>query len=299
MPAYYTVDEIIEITGGRLAQGMVPDEAGPLAVDTRLDLTGAWFVAIGGENFDGHDFIGDAFCAGALGCIVEDRGSYPIASTSFPLIAVDDTEEALGKLVGNWRKRMRKQIALVTSGSLSEPSSKAKQLLAAIEASTGESPSGGQPAPTLPHIISAGDFSADGSRELDSLEEPMALSLLVDWRLNVSEILCRFLNLPDETEYLVADFAPRPLARAAWLLSVLRPDVLIVTQEGYEYDRLSGAHDSPCDIKLAMAGVIAQPGDRRRGICLTDSKELAEKLSVAQIDSVSASVVLEHLGLKR
>lgn len=208
---------------------MVPDQAGFIAADTRADLNGAWFVALSGKTFDGHDFIGDAFCSGALGCIVEDRGSYPIASTSFPLIAVDDTEEALALLVANWRKRVRKKITLVTPVSDHLPTAFALAQSAMLV-------EGGQV--MLP----------DDASGLDCF--------YVDWRKNVSEILCAFLNIADEQTQIVADFAPRPLSRAAWLVEVLKPDLLVLTGDGYQYDRLSGEHGEPARIMRELVGAV-------------------------------------------
>jgi UDP-N-acetylmuramoyl-tripeptide--D-alanyl-D-alanine ligase len=94
----FSAEEIIEITQGRLACGLMPDEAGSICTDTRIIQEGQWFLALCGKFFDGHDFIGDAFAGGAIGCIVEARANYPIGNQSFPLIAVDDTAAALIEL---------------------------------------------------------------------------------------------------------------------------------------------------------------------------------------------------------
>jgi UDP-N-acetylmuramoyl-tripeptide--D-alanyl-D-alanine ligase len=106
MDAVYTAEEIIELTQGRLAAGLVPDDAGPICSDTRTIEEGEWFIALPGKNFDGHDFLGLAFAGGALGCIVEERPSYPITNPNFPVIAVDSTFAAFHKLARNWRKRI-------------------------------------------------------------------------------------------------------------------------------------------------------------------------------------------------
>ena len=63
MAAEFSAEEIIEITGARLAQGMMPDGVGRIATDTRKIAEGEWYLALSGEKFDGHDFIGDAFSA--------------------------------------------------------------------------------------------------------------------------------------------------------------------------------------------------------------------------------------------
>ncbi|MBK9141138.1 MAG: hypothetical protein IPM23_01480 [Candidatus Melainabacteria bacterium] len=105
MGASFSADEIIEIAGGRLAAGLVPDCVAGIATDTRSAVDDCWFVALRGSRYDGHDFLGDAFSGGAVGCIVEERQSYPIASTSYPLIAVSDTMKALADLGRTWKER--------------------------------------------------------------------------------------------------------------------------------------------------------------------------------------------------
>lgn len=115
MPALYNADEIIEIAGGRLGQGMLDEETGSICTDTRRLVEGSWFLALNGREFDGHDFLGDAYCRGARGCIVEERHNYPIATSSFPLIVVPDTTLALRDLSRNWRRRLAFKIATVVA----------------------------------------------------------------------------------------------------------------------------------------------------------------------------------------
>ena len=113
MGALYTAEEIMEIIEARLAVGMMHDDVGEICTDTRVLQEGQWFLALRGHEFDGHDFLGEAFSSGAIGCIVEERANYPIASTSFPLLAVPDTADALCTLARNWRKRINPRVALL------------------------------------------------------------------------------------------------------------------------------------------------------------------------------------------
>jgi UDP-N-acetylmuramoyl-tripeptide--D-alanyl-D-alanine ligase len=113
MGATFTAEEIMELTEARIALGMMHDEDGRICTDTRELEEGDWFLALRGEEYDGHDFLGEAFSAGAIGCIVEERTSYPIASTSFPLLAVQHTDDALKKLARNWRRRINPRVLLL------------------------------------------------------------------------------------------------------------------------------------------------------------------------------------------
>jgi len=256
--AQYSADEIIELTHGRMAQGMVPDEAATIAVDTRQNLEGSWFVALPGRNFDGHDFLGDAFCGGALGCIVEDRASYAIGSTGFPLIAVDDTQEALGRLAANWRKRLRKKLTLVIAESAGGSAEQSKSALA-LSRSIFESGQTIMPASASfaavgaapPNFSPADEFEDDAAGRLCGPD-----CFYVDWRVGVSEILCSFLNIDDEQAHIVADFGPRPLDRSAFLVSVLRPDLIIFTEGGFQYDRVSGEHAEPMALLRSIMGAV-------------------------------------------
>lgn len=267
MSAAYTAEEIIDLTLGRMAQGMTPEDAGEIVTDTRSLMEGKWFVALVGKNFDGHDFIGDAFCGGALGCIVEDRGSYPIAATSFPLIAVDDTEEALGALVTNWRKRTRKKVVLVTAPDRVQTTELAHEL-ARMHGETAE--------------FAAGD---------DAIYQ--------DWRVNASEILCGFLNIGDDVDYVVADFAPQPLARAPWLVERIKPDIIVCLPDAWQYDRLSGDHHLPGEIMREIIGVVERysppPGQKtvsRRGTTLvTTDRALAEELGLVFVENVAGEIL--------
>jgi hypothetical protein len=313
LAAVYSAEEIIELTGARVAVGMVPDEVGEIATDTRSDLTGSWFVALVGKTFDGHDFIGDAFSAGALGCIVADRPSYPIAATSFPLLAVDDTEEALAVLARNWRRRTRKKLIVVAATDLNQVSPLAQSIYDVLDSALGQ---------TVATVTASNDFSAPTSTEApargphfstqfsldpaaafpptDPLfcgEEP-AQSVLSNWKLNVSDILGRFLNLPDEVEYLVADFSPLPLDRAVWLLEALSPNALLIADDSFAYARMSKGAPDPHSLQEQLVEAMG----RCKGKAFTDSQALAERLQIKLIasdvkDHNSYQPVLEQLGL--
>ncbi len=122
MSLVISAEEIIGLTGGRLAQGMMPEGSARISFDSRRPTEGTWFMAIRGRHFDGHDFIGDAYSGGALGCIVEERTNYPIAETSFPLIAVGDTMHALKDLARGWREQLPTSFVFVSSGDREESS---------------------------------------------------------------------------------------------------------------------------------------------------------------------------------
>ncbi|MDX1593624.1 MAG: UDP-N-acetylmuramoyl-tripeptide--D-alanyl-D-alanine ligase [Gammaproteobacteria bacterium] len=87
-----------ELIGGRL-QGAGPGFRG-VSTDSRSVRAGSLFVALRGERFDGHDHVGAAFAGGAVAALVERD-----VPGHGPLLRVDDTVAALGRLAAGWRAR--------------------------------------------------------------------------------------------------------------------------------------------------------------------------------------------------
>lgn len=78
-------------------------------IDSRILQPGDLFVAIRGENYDGHTFIEEAKKKGAVAAIV----SKPI-QTTLPLIQVDDTLFALGQIAKYWRDKFTLPVVALT-----------------------------------------------------------------------------------------------------------------------------------------------------------------------------------------
>jgi len=98
-----TIEFAVLGTGGRFLGAHVRKPCTGVSTDSRTIRPGELFIALRGENFDGHAFVGEAFEAGARASVVEayaSRESYPPAC---PLIVVDDTLAALGSLAAAWR----------------------------------------------------------------------------------------------------------------------------------------------------------------------------------------------------
>jgi UDP-N-acetylmuramoyl-tripeptide--D-alanyl-D-alanine ligase len=95
-----------------------------LSTDSRNVLPGSLFVAIEGENFDGHDFVEAAAEHGALAALISKARRF-----SLPTIKVDDTIAALGKLAGHWRAQFKAPLIAITG---SNGKTTVKEMLASI-----------------------------------------------------------------------------------------------------------------------------------------------------------------------
>lgn len=83
-----------------------------VSTDTRTLKKGALFVALKGPQFDGHDFLEEAFKRGAKGAVVHAG-----ISTEFPLFLVDDTLEALGEIAAYYRHLFQGPVIAITGSN--------------------------------------------------------------------------------------------------------------------------------------------------------------------------------------
>ncbi len=120
MNPLYTIAEIVGATGGE-ARGIVAEAVTSISIDSREIASGALFVAIKGENFDGHDFVAKAVEAGAVAALVSADKTHRL--DGLPLIVVPDALEGLRGLARFSRTRTRARIVAVT-GSVGKTSVK-------------------------------------------------------------------------------------------------------------------------------------------------------------------------------
>ncbi|QOD38426.1 UDP-N-acetylmuramoyl-tripeptide--D-alanyl-D-alanine ligase [Candidatus Wolbachia massiliensis] len=86
----WNTNNIVDATGGRKIDGCHWAHSSNISTDTRNIKEGDLFIALKGENFDGHDFLHEAFLKGAAAAVVsEDKYK------NLPLIVVQDTLKAL------------------------------------------------------------------------------------------------------------------------------------------------------------------------------------------------------------
>ena len=123
----WTLPQVLLATGGKLVAGTT--EAGFLRVctDSRGIEPGDLFVALRGENFDGHAYLGQAVEKGAAGLVVE---TIPEKRPPVPVVLVADTLRALGDLAAFRRSLIPKLRVLAMTGSCGKTT--VKEMVAAI-----------------------------------------------------------------------------------------------------------------------------------------------------------------------
>jgi UDP-N-acetylmuramoyl-tripeptide--D-alanyl-D-alanine ligase len=99
-----------------------------VSTDSRKIGAGELFVALRGDNFDGHDFVGDVLARGAAAAMVSTDWAERHGA-GLPLLAVADTRLGLGALAAAWRARFAIPLIGVTG---SNGKTTVKEMCAAI-----------------------------------------------------------------------------------------------------------------------------------------------------------------------
>jgi UDP-N-acetylmuramoyl-tripeptide--D-alanyl-D-alanine ligase len=124
-----SASEIAAATGGRLLRASGRAIRGG-AVDSRAVAPGSMFVALPGDNTDGHRFLGAAVAAGAAALVVREDAvaadpelAAAWSDADVTVVAVADTLVGLHAVAAAWRRRFDPLVVGVT-GSIAKTSTK-------------------------------------------------------------------------------------------------------------------------------------------------------------------------------
>lgn len=126
-----SAEQVAAATGGRLIGDHRTVVTGPVVSDSRRVVPGALFVALPGEQVDGHDYAAQAVASGASLVLAAHRVDGP--DGPLPMVVVPDVTVALGDLARTVLSRLRSagdvQVVAVT-GSVGKTTT--KDLLAQV-----------------------------------------------------------------------------------------------------------------------------------------------------------------------
>src|SRR5262245_38145305 len=125
--ALLTVEDIVRGTKGALISGDLGVPVAGVSIDSRTLAVGEAFFAIRGHHLDGHAYLRDAVARGAACLVVHALPDDP--SLSAPVVLVDETTRALGRLAAYHRARFSLPVAAVTG---SNGKTTTKELMASI-----------------------------------------------------------------------------------------------------------------------------------------------------------------------
>lgn len=197
---WFTARSVAKAASGEVVQGGATGNG--VSTDSRTDCTGKVFVALRGDNHDGHRYLDQALAQGAVGLVV-DRAfdidpflrdvsrSGRVSGRREPfLVVVEDTGQALLDLAAEHRRRHRAKVVGIT-GSCGKTST--KEWLGAVLESA------------MPAVRSPGSYN-------NQIGVPLTL-----------------FQLQPETRAAVVEIGTNAPGEIAQLTGVARPDIGIVT----------------------------------------------------------------------
>jgi UDP-N-acetylmuramoyl-tripeptide--D-alanyl-D-alanine ligase len=134
MSSYFSLAQLREILNTNLLNSSIFDsDVSVIGVttDSRTIQPGELFIALVGENFDGHNFVNTAINKGAIAVIVNCQ----LESCDIPQFIVQDTLKAYQQIAQWWRDRFKIPVIGVT-GSVGKTST--KELIAGVLSTQGQ-----------------------------------------------------------------------------------------------------------------------------------------------------------------
>ena len=111
----FTVQDIVRASQGALVAGDLGIPVTGVSIDSRSLAVGEAFFAIKGHRLDGHGFLADAAARGAA-CLVVHALPDDVPA-NVPLVLVEDTTHALGRLAAWHRSRFAIPVVAVTGSN--------------------------------------------------------------------------------------------------------------------------------------------------------------------------------------
>lgn len=175
-------------------------EFNAVCTDSRHICSGDLFVALLGENFDGAGFVAEVAAKGAVAALINAESYRTVVGAvdpAFPLLLVEDTRLALGKLAAYWRSLFSLPLTAITG---SNGKTTVKEMLASI----------------LRHYsANSADILATKGNLNNDLGMPLTL-----------------LKLTAAQHFAVIEMGMNHPGEIAYLTDLAQPDVAVITNAG-------------------------------------------------------------------
>jgi UDP-N-acetylmuramoyl-tripeptide--D-alanyl-D-alanine ligase len=219
----FSLKQLAEIIGavGFEAWGHLGDkECLGIGTDTRQIQPGEVFLALKGENFDGHDFLDLAVAKGAIALITESPLDTP-PSPEIPQLRVKNTLEAYQKIAHYWRNQFTIPVIGVT-GSVGKTTT--KELIAAV-------------------LSTQGKVLKTEANYNNEIGVPKTL-----------------LSLTSDHDYAIIEMAMRGRGEIALLTQIARPTIGLITNVGTAHIGRLGSEQAIAEAKCELLAQMSPSG---------------------------------------
>jgi UDP-N-acetylmuramoyl-tripeptide--D-alanyl-D-alanine ligase len=222
---FWNAQNIRDITSGRWLircdDQQPPSELRGVSTDTRTIKPGQIFIALRGENFDGHQFLMQAADGGAPLLIVDTPQVPAALQGRCAVLQVDDTLAALTQLAVVYRKNITGRVIGIT-GSAGKTTTK-----------------------QLCHTILSSRYT--GSASPKSFNNHIGVPLTI-------------LNADVRDQYLVVEIGTNAPGEIAALGRIAQPDIAIITTVGAVHVEKLGSVDGVLREKASLLSHMADGG---------------------------------------
>jgi UDP-N-acetylmuramoyl-tripeptide--D-alanyl-D-alanine ligase len=232
----------IELPKDRPADLPLPDLHAPItgvSTDSRTIRKGQMFIALRGENFDGHRFVADAVVAGAPVVVVDDAAGVPAGDTlgGCGVLRVADTGKALLRIAGAYRESLKRTKVIAVCGSNGKTTTTR----------------------LIDHLLGR---TLRGTASQKSFNNAVGVPLTI-------------LSAKESDQYLVCEVGTNHPGEIKLLAEVVRPDIAVITSIGREH--LEGFGDL-AGVAAEEATVLKHLRPGGWAVATADAPELVEHL---------------------
>ena len=233
------MDELVRAVGGRrlprdrpsnrsasVTGSLLTDRVAGVSADTRTLKPGEVFVALEGENFNGHAFVAEALAKGARAVLVAESATSTLRVDDQhrgDLILVDDTRAALGRLAHHRRSALGGATKVI-----------------AVTGSNGKTTTKGM----IDHVLGT---CLPGRAAPKSFNNDVGVPLTL-------------LSAEPSDRYLVVEIGSNAPGEVAYLAAMAAPDIGVVTSIGHAHLEGFGGIDGVVREKLSLLDHIACGG---------------------------------------
>ncbi len=186
-----------------------------VVTDSRKAVKGGAFLALKGENFDGHAFVGKALAGGAVCAVVDDADGARAGKYGDNAILVKDTLAAYADIAaGVMARDFPKTRRIAVTGSVGKTSTK-----------------------ELTHAVLASAFRAEKTAANHNNEVGLPQTVLA---------------LPLDTEIFVAEMGMRGFGQIQYLEHIVHPEAAIITTIGNAHLELLGSRENILKAKMEV-----------------------------------------------
>lgn len=211
----FSYTELLEASGGQLSGEQKPFDPARLWTDTRTLKAGDFFLPLSGENFDGHNYLENAFASGAIGAFVsKSKAEAHPEWQKFPnLILVDEPLTAY-LAVARYHREKINPIVIAVTGSSGKTTTK-EMLFAALS--------------------------------------PLKKTVKTEKNFNNEVGVCQtLLALEPGTEVLVVEMGMRGLRQISILSEAARPDIALIVNVGPAHIGMLGSLENIARAKMEI-----------------------------------------------